>query len=114
MEVGVIIFIYLAVVGFFIAAFWKVFEKAGQPGWAILVPFYNVIIMCRIAKKPWWWMLLMCIPYVGLVWSIWATNRMAKAFGKSEGFTVGLLLLGFVFWPILAWGDAEYDASLID
>ena len=56
----------------------------------------------------------MCIPYVGLVWSIWATNRMAKAFGKSEGFTVGLLLLGFVFWPILAWGDAEYDASLID
>lgn len=99
---------------FMIAAGWKVFEKAGEPGWAILVPIYNGIVMCSIAKKPWWWFLLMCIPYVGVVWVIWVTNRIAKAFGKSEGFTVGLILLGFIFWPILGFGDAEYNSELLD
>ena len=98
----------------YIGSLWKIFEKAGRKKWEGFIPVYNLYVWLKIIKKPWWWMLLMCIPYVGLVWSIWATNRMAKAFGKSEGFTVGLLLLGFVFWPILAWGDAEYDASLID
>ena len=80
-----------------VAAGWKVFEKAGEPGWAILVPIYNVIVMCKIAKKPWWWLLLMCIPYIGLVWSIWIINRIAKAFGKSGGFTVGLIFVGLIF-----------------
>jgi hypothetical protein len=97
-----------------VAAGWKVFEKAGEPGWAILVPIYNGIVMCKIAKKPWWWLLLICIPYVGVVWSIWLINRTAKAFGKDEGFTVGLILLGFIFWPILGFGDAEYNSELLD
>jgi len=112
MDLFIIIPLFLVL--FFIAAGWKVFEKAGHPGWAVLVPIYNGIIMCSIAKKPWWWLLLMCIPYIGIVWSIWVINRTAKAFGKSEGFTIGLILLGFIFWPILAWGDAEYNSELLD
>ena len=112
MGVSMIILVFFFL--FMVAAGWKVFEKAGAPRWTILVPIYNVIVMCKIAKKPWWWLLLMCIPYIGIVWSIWLANRIAKAFGKSEGFTVGLVLLGFIFWPILGFGDAKYNSELLD
>ena len=98
----------LAIVVFVIAGLWKVYEKAGQPGWACIVPIYNIIILLRIVGKPWWWLLLMCIPYVGLVWSIWTYNMLSKSFGKDEGFTVGLVLLSPVFFPILGFGDARY------
>jgi hypothetical protein len=106
--------ILLILVLLYIAVFWKVFTKAGQPGWAVLVPIYNGLIICKIAKKPWWWLLLSCIPYVGIVFSIWLINRIAKAFGQSAAFTVGLVCLSFIFWPMLAYGDAEYNSELLD
>src|ERR1700761_5402067 len=98
----------LAIVIFVIAGLWKIFEKAGQPGWACIVPIYNLIVLLRIVGKPWWWLLLMCIPYVGVVWSVWTYNMLSKSFGKDEGFTVGLVLLSPVFFPILGFGDARY------
>ncbi|MBL0316834.1 MAG: signal peptidase I [Flavobacteriales bacterium] len=105
------IILLLAFLIFMIAAIWKTFEKAGQPGWAALIPIYNVYIMTVIAKKPGWWTVLMLIPYIGLIWQIWVTNLIAKNFGKTEGFTIGLIFLPFVFWPILGFGDAQYDGS---
>ena len=98
----------LAIAFFIIASFWKVFEKAGQPGWAALIPIYNIYIMLKIAGKPWWWLLLMLIPLVQVIWVVWMYNMISKSFGKDEGFTVGLILLGIVFWPILGFGDARY------
>jgi hypothetical protein len=98
----------LAIVVFLIAAMWTVFTKAGQPGWACLVPFYNAVILCRIAGRPGWWVLLMCIPFVNLVIAILVAIDLAKNFGKSTPFGVGLALLGFIFMPMLAWGDATY------
>lgn len=106
---GIAMVIYLAIFVLLIASGWKIFEKAGQPGWAVLIPIYNGIIMLKIIGKPWWWIFLMMIPYVGIVWVIWSINLLAKSFGKSEGFTVGLVLLGIVFYPMLAFGDAEYQ-----
>ena len=87
---------------------WKVFVKAGQPGWASLIPIYNIYILTKIAGKPGIWVLWMIIPIVNIVFAIWLTNMLSKSFGHDEGFTVGLLLLGFIFWPILGFGDSKY------
>jgi uncharacterized membrane protein YhaH (DUF805 family) len=72
-----------------IIAQWKIYEKAGEPGWASIIPIYNVIILLKIIGKPWWWLLLFIIPLVNLVFAIWMLNLLAKSFGKSEGFTIG-------------------------
>ncbi|GAA0539776.1 hypothetical protein GCM10009415_22040 [Chitinophaga japonensis] len=97
------ILVMLVLVAFYLFCLWKVFEKAGQPGWAAIIPIYNYYIMTKIIGKPWYWLLLMMIPYIGIIWGIWATNLLSKSFGKSEGFTVGLILLGFIFLPIMAF-----------
>jgi hypothetical protein len=99
---------YLAIVVFLIIAMWKVFEKAGQPGWAAIVPIYNTYVMLKISGKPGWWLLLMLIPIVNIIFAVWMMNMISKSFGKDEGFTVGLVLLGIVFFPILAFGEARY------
>jgi hypothetical protein len=104
----ILLLIWLGVIILEIAAMWKVYEKAGQPGWAAIIPIYNLYIMCKIGGKSGWWVLLMCIPLVNLIFVIWLTNMISKSFGKDEGFTVGLVLLGFVFYPILGFGDAKY------
>jgi hypothetical protein len=99
---------YLAIVVFLIAAMWKLFEKAGQPGWAAIVPIYNTYIMLKIGGKPGWWLLLMFIPVVNIIFAVRMINMISKSFGKDEGFTVGLVLLGIVFFPILGFGEARY------
>jgi hypothetical protein len=88
---------------------WKVFAKAGQPGWAAIVPIYNIIVLLQISGKPVWWILLFLIPVVNLVIAILVGIAIAKNFGKSDAFGVGLGLLGFVFYPILGFGDAQYQ-----
>ena len=100
--------IVLAVVVFMIAAMWKIFEKAGQPGWAAIIPIYNMVVLLQIVGKPGWWVILMLIPFVNYVFIIWTYNMLSKSFGKDEGFTVGLILLGIVFVPILGFGSAVY------
>lgn len=104
-----IILIYVALLALLFASMWVVFTKAGKPGWAALVPIYNLIILLEIVGKPWWWLFLMLIPLLNVVFAIWTYNLLSKSFGKSEGFTVGLLLLSFIFFPILAFGDAKYQ-----
>jgi hypothetical protein len=91
-----------------IVAQWKVYQKAGQPGWASIIPIYNIIVLLKIVGKPWWWIFLLLVPFLNLVIIIWVYNLLSKSFGKSEGFTVGLILLPIIFYPILAWGDAKY------
>ena len=88
---------------------WKIFVKAGQPGWAAIIPIYNAYILTKIVGRPWWWLLLMLIPFVNIVIAIILAIDLAKSFGKGGGFAVGLILLGFVFYPILAFGDARYQ-----
>src|SRR5258706_4694183 len=107
--IGVII--YLAIVGFLIASVWKTFVKAGKPGWACLVPIYNLMVMAEIAGKPNWYGLLCLIPFVGIIFAIIIIAGVATAFGKSVGFAIGLILLGIVFWPILGFGDARYQGA---
>ena len=105
---GAFLIVILAVAVFVIAAMWKVFTKAGQPGWAAIVPIYNYVIMLKIVGRPLWWVVLMFVPLVNLVIGIMIHLELAKSFGKGTGFGVGLILLGFIFFPILGFGDARY------
>jgi len=91
-----------------VIAHWKIYEKAGKPGWAAIVPIYNLIVLLEIVGKPTWWILLFLVPCVNIVFLVWTTNLLSKSFGQSEGFTIGLLLLGFVFYPVLAFGNYKY------
>jgi hypothetical protein len=103
-----VIIIPLALVIFVIAALWKVFEKAGQPGWASIIPFYNSYVILKIAGKPGWWLLLYLIPVVNLVIHIIVMIDFARSFGQGTGFGIGLTFLSIIFMPILAFSDAKY------
>jgi hypothetical protein len=90
-----------------IAAMWKIFSKAGQPGWAAIIPIYNLIVWCKIVGRPAWWVLLwlICFPIFHIILCI----DLAKSFGKGVGFTVGLIFLSVIFFPILGFGNATYQ-----
>jgi uncharacterized membrane protein YhaH (DUF805 family) len=104
--------IYLAILVAVIAGMWKMFVKAGQPGWACIVPIYNAYIMLKIVGRPGWWLILLFIPFVSIVVGIIVAVDIAKAFGKGIGFAIGIILLGFIFIPILGFGDAEYQGPV--
>src|SRR5579871_1087632 len=105
---GVFLIFMLAIAVVVIASAWKVFVKAGQPGWAAIVPIYNAVVMLQIVGRPIWWLLLLFIPIVSFVVGIIVMIDLAKSFGKGTGFGIGLLFLGIIFFPILAFGDARY------
>lgn len=105
---GVFLLLMLAFLVVMIASAWKIFEKAGQPGWAAIVPIYNVVVLLQIVGKPLWWIILFLIPLVNVVAGILVYIDLAKCFGKSTGFAFGMLFLGFIFFPILAFGNARY------
>lgn len=103
---GYMFFIYtipLAIYGI-----WRVFTKAGKPGWASIVPIYNAVVQCEIAQRPAWWVIMLFIPFVNIVFVVMLSNGISKAFGKEEGFTVGLVLLPFVFYPMLGFGPDRW------
>ncbi len=101
--------IYLAIIILIIAAVWKVYVKAGKPGWAAIVPIYNIIVLLEIVGRPLWWFLLFFVPLVNFIVAIIIYIDLAKSFGKSAGFGIGLLFLGIIFFPILGFGDAQYQ-----
>ena len=100
--------VWLAIVVVVIAGWWKTFEKAGQPGWGAIVPIYNIYLLTKIAGRPAWWVILFIIPIVGLVVAVIVSIDVAKSFGKSALFGVGLALLAPIFYCILGFGDAQY------
>jgi len=91
-----------------VVALWKIFVKAGEPGWAAIVPFYNAYVLFKITWGNGWLFLLMLIPFVNIVIAIITMVKLAKAFGKGGGFAVGLIFLSIIFYCILAFGDADY------
>ena len=99
----------LAIFVVIIAGFWKSFTKAGKPGWAFIIPIYNAIVLLQIAGKPLWWIVLLFIPVVNLITYLLVCVAIAKNFGKSATFGVGLTLLGVIFFPILGFSSAQYQ-----
>lgn len=107
MGVGWLVVI-LAIWVFMLACQWKIYTKAGQPGWAAIVPIYNIYVLTQIVGRPGWWLILFLIPCVNLIVMIMVTLDLARVFGKDTGFAIGMIVIPFVFYPILAFGDAEY------
>jgi hypothetical protein len=103
--IGLIIAI-IAIVGL-----WKVFTKAGEPGWAAIIPIYNTFVWLKIVGRPWWWLLLLLIPFVNFIVMILISLDLAKAFGKSTGFALGLIFLSPIFLILLGFGDAQYQGA---
>ena len=108
-EILSITVLYLGLIILILAGMWKVFSKAGQPGWAAIIPIYNIYILLKIVCKPGWWLILYIIPLVNIIIVIIVTNNLAKRFKKGIGFTIGLIFLPFIFFPILGFGDATYE-----
>lgn len=100
--------VLLAFVLVMIVSVWKIFTKAAQPGWASIIPIYNWIVMLKIVKKPTWWVILAFVPFINLIFACIVTYQLAKTFGKGIGYALGLLILPFVFYPMLAFGKAVY------
>ena len=108
-SIGIVpIIIWIVFTVFFIAVGWRVYTKAGKPGWAVLVPIYNLVVFLQIINRPLWWIVLFFVPVVNFVVAIIMVIDLAKSFGKGVGFGLGLLFLGIIFYPLLAFGDAEY------
>ncbi|MES2437099.1 MAG: DUF5684 domain-containing protein [Patescibacteria group bacterium] len=106
-SIGMVVFM-LAVFIVMIVSTWKIFQKAGEPGWASIVPIYNLIVMSRISGLPIWIVLLMFIPFVSIFAGIALIYGLTKSFGKGIGFMLGLLFLPFIFLPILAFGKSQH------
>lgn len=100
--------IQLGILGLVIAGMWKLFVKAGQPGWAAIVPIYNTYVLTQIAGRPILWFILTFVPCVNIVAAILIMIDIAKSFGKSTGYAIGMILLPFIFIPMLGFSDAQY------
>jgi hypothetical protein len=106
---GAMLFVYAAIVLLMIVSLWKIFSKAGQPGWAAIIPIYNYVVLLEIVGRPIWWIILLLVPCVNIVILIILMVDLAKSFGKDGAFAAGLIILGLVFFPILAFGSSEYQ-----
>lgn len=100
--------VWIAVAVLSIVALWKIFDKAGEPGWAAIIPFYNLYVLFKITWGSGWKFLLLLIPIANFVIAIITMVKLAKAFGKSGGFAVGLIFLSVIFYCILAFDSSTY------
>ena len=95
-----------------IVSYWKIFEKAGKPGWAAIVPIYNLVVLFEVAKAPLWLLILVLVPILNFITAfpvfIYIAVKLAKAFGKDIGFALLLIFVPFIGYPLLAFSDAEY------
>ncbi len=105
--VGVLLVVTTMIV--MVVGIWKAFAKAGKPGWGAIVPIYNVILLVEIAGRPIWWIFLLLIPGINLFFLIIVSIDVANKFGEGRGFGLGLAFLPWIFYPILGFGDAEYQ-----
>lgn len=100
--------VYIAFSILSLIAMWMIYTKANRPGWAVIIPIYNLVVMLQIVKKSMWWILLLFIPIVNIVIMIMLNFALAKAYSKGAGFGLGLTFLPFIFIPILGFGSSKY------
>jgi hypothetical protein len=104
----------LALVAFYVYCFWKLFEKAGKPGWATLISGHNIVVLLEIIGHPGWWYFFFIVPIVNLVLGIMLIFELVKVFGKDTGFGCLTILFPYVMVPILALGDAKYLGPIVN
>lgn len=109
--IGNIVSLVIAIL--IIAAYWRIFAKAGQPGWAAIIPIYNIFVLLRVVGRPWWWFIMLLIPVVNIIFGIILINDLSKSFGHGIGYTLGLLFLSLIFIPILGFGGSQYTGPAV-
>ena len=101
--------ISLAVIVLWVASLWRIFSKAGQPGWAAIIPIYNLVVFLKVIGRPVWWLVLYLIPVVNIIIAIINAIDLAKSFGKGGAFGFfGLFLFAIIGYPVLAFSGAQY------
>ena len=114
-NLGVFFVTFLVSIGIavlYLYCMWRIYDKAGKPGWAALIPGHNTVQTFEIIGRPGWWFFLTLIPFVNFIIMIMMVFELARVFGKDTGFGFGILFLSFIFIPILALGSAEYEGPL--
>ena len=107
--IGVVgMLIYLALAVLMVVSYWKIYAKAGKPGWAAIIPIYNIIVLLEIVKRPIWWIVLLFIPIVNFVICIMLIIDLVKAFGKPGSHAIVAIFFGIIYFPYLAFSDATY------
>jgi hypothetical protein len=106
---GFIWVFYFVVVILMIVSMWKIFTKAGKPGWAAIIPIYNIIILMETVGRPGWWVILYLIPFVNIIIMIIVAIDLSKSFGHELGMALGLIFLPVIFYPWLAFGSSQYQ-----
>jgi hypothetical protein len=101
--------VILAITVVVVAGFWKTFEKAGEPGWAAIIPIYNLYVLVKISGNAWWWLILFFIPIINIVAQAKISIDVADKFDQGILFGLGLMLLSFIFYPILGFGSYQYQ-----
>jgi len=91
-----------------LVAMWRIYAKAGQPGWAVIIPIVNIYYLLKVAGKPGWWLLLLLVPVVNVIVLLIVDFNLAKVFGRSTLFGLGLVLLSPIFLLILGFGGSKY------
>jgi Family of unknown function (DUF5684) len=103
-----IMVVVVAAALFYLVASWRIYTKAGEPGWAAIVPIVSTFYLLKIVGRPFWWFFVFLIPFAGTVFGIVALHDLSRSFGHGGWFTTGLLFLPFIFWPVLAFSGARY------
>lgn len=111
--VAIMWLICLAVSILMLVSMWKIFKKAGKPGWASLVPIYNIYTMCQIADKQWWYILLLCVPIANIYAMFVIYDGIAKKLGKTSAFAIGMMFLPMIFFPILAFSKDVVEEEVV-
>ncbi len=111
---GVMMLFILGLNLLILASLWKIFSKAGKPGWGCLIPVYNFVLICEIVGRPTWWVLLMFIPCANIIVAFLLAIDLAEAYGQGAGFGVGMIMLPYIFYPILGFGSASYRGPVHD
>ena len=105
---GIYLIVWLVLIAILIPSMWKIFTKAGKPGWASIVPIYNTFVQLEIVGRPAWWIILMFVPFVNFIISVIILIDLAKVFGKGSGFAIFMLFFPYIAYPMLAFGSATY------
>ena len=106
--IGVFVFLTMIIISV-ILSMWSIFKKAGEPGWAAIVPFYSLFVLVRIVKRPLWWVILLLVPILNILVMFLIYSDLSAHFGKKPQFAVGIFFLPFIFLPIIAFDDSHYN-----
>ena len=93
---------------FMLFVMWRIYARAGQPGWTVLVPFYNTYVLLKIVNRPGWWLALYFIPIVNFVVNIIVYYDLAKAFGRGRGTLLLMVFIPFVGFPVVSFSQGPY------